>query len=63
MIRSLSLDAIHVASNGFVVSENWIQFGERVLLLKCVHDKNDNVVSERIGSNYCKRINRDVESS
>ena len=44
MIRSLSLDALDVASNGFVVSENWIAFGERVLLLKCVHDKNDNMV-------------------
>ncbi len=45
-MRSLSFDTLHTASHGLVVTENWLEFGERLRTLKCLHDKNDNLVRE-----------------
>lgn len=45
LVRSLSFDCLQTASNGRVVSQNWLKADNRILTLKCLHDAKDNLVN------------------
>ena len=37
MVKSVSLDALNISSQGFMVSDNWLQASHRKCLLQCPH--------------------------
>jgi len=50
LLRSMSVDCLQTASNGRIVSENWLKGRNRIFTLKCLHDENDNQVGKEIFS-------------
>ena len=47
LFRSLSLDVLDTASNGNIVTENWLRCNGRALQLMCLHDPSTGLAKSR----------------
>ena len=54
IVRSVSLDALNISSQGFIVSDNWLQAVHRQHLLQCPHSLDGMPFKDR--PMYCDHI-------
>ena len=47
IVRSVSLDALNISSQGFIVSDNWLQAVHRQHLLQCPHSLDGMPLKDR----------------
>ena len=67
IVRSVSLEALHISSKGWVVTDNWLMADERYLMLACPHTSDGMPTSKnpRIRRNSYANVKevRHIESS
>ena len=54
LFRSLSLDVLDTASNGKVVTENWLNGDGRAIQLMCLHDPTSGLAKSKYNLARCK---------